>query len=118
MFISAALASDVAVTASQEPSIFASMIPLVIIFVLFYVLVLRPQSKRIRAHADLLKALQAGDKVVTGGGLLGTIVSVQDDHFVVEIASGVQVRAQKHTISALQEQPVAAAAANDTKAKK
>lgn len=117
MFISAAMASDLAAAAPQQPSIFASMIPLVIIFVLFYVLVLRPQSKRIRAHADLLKALNKGDKVITGGGLFGTIVSVQDDHFVVEIASGVHVRAQKHTISALQQQDDVVAA-NDTKAQK
>lgn len=117
MFISTALASDVAAMTPQEPSVFASIIPLVIIFILFYVLVLRPQSKRIRAHADLLKALAAGDKVVTGGGLLGTIISVQDDHFVVEIASGVQVRAQKHTITALQ-QPAVIAPVSDTKNKK
>lgn len=117
MFISAAMAADVSATLPQEPSIFASMIPLVIIFVLFYVLVLRPQSKRIRAHGELLKALQEGDKVITGGGLFGTIVSIHDDHFMVEIASGVHVRTQKHTINALQGQPVAAVA-NDTKAQK
>lgn len=117
MFISAALASDVAAAAPQEPSVIASIIPLVIIFILFYVLVLRPQSKRIRQHADLLKALQAGDKVITGGGLFGTIVAVHDDHLEVEIAPGVSVRAQKHTISALQNQPMIVAA-NDLKTKK
>lgn len=108
MFISPAFATDVAAITPQEPSIFASIIPLVIIFILFYVLILRPQSKRIRAHADLLKALKAGDKVVTGGGLLGVITAVQDDHFVVEIAPNIQVRAQKHTIQSLQDQVVAA----------
>lgn len=107
MFISPAFADAAATAASSEPSLLTSMLPLVLIFVLFYVLVLRPQSKRIRAHAEMLKAIKTGDKVVTGGGLFGTVVAVGDSDVTVEIANNVHVRAQKHTISALQETPVA-----------
>lgn len=117
MFISPAFAADVAAATPQEPSIITSILPLVVIFILFYVLVLRPQSKRIRAHAELLRALQVGDKVITGGGLFGVITGVSDTDFTIEIAPGVNVRAQKHTISALQETPIIAAA-NDIQPKK
>jgi len=106
MLISPAFAADAAAAAPQDPSLLMTIMPLVVIFALFYLLVLRPQSKRIRAHADLVQALKAGDKVVTGGGLYGTIVSISDKDMVIEIAPGVNVRAQKHTISALQETPV------------
>lgn len=110
MFISPAFAEAAAATPPEGPSMLMSALPLIIIFVLFYVLVLRPQSKRIREHADLLQALKAGDKVVTGGGLYATVVKIEGGDITVEIAPGVQVKAQKHTITALQELQ----AANDT----
>lgn len=102
MFISPAFA-DAAAATPTEPSFLMSILPLVLIFVLFYVLVLRPQSKRIRAHAEMQKGIKAGDQVVTGGGLFGTVVAVSDTDITVEIARGVTVRAQKHTISAVQD---------------
>lgn len=108
MFISPAFA-DAAAAAPQEPSFLMSILPLLLIFALFYVLVLRPQSKRIRAHAEMQKAIQPGDQVVTGGGLFGTVVAVTEADITVEIAKGVTVRAQKHTISAIQEAPADAA---------
>jgi len=106
MFISQAFAQEAATVAANEPSVLTSMLPLIVIFALFYILVIRPQSKRMKAHAQLLQALKAGDKVVTGGGLHGKIVSVGDKDMVIEIAPGVNVIAQKHTISALQEEAV------------
>ena len=115
MFISPAFAQEAAATAAEQPSMFVSMLPLVIIFVLFYLLVIRPQSKRIKAHGEMLGGLKAGDKVVTGGGLFGTIVNVGDTDMTIEIAPGVNVKAQKHTISAMQEAPKPA---NDVKAVK
>ena len=106
MFFSSAFAADVATDIAAntptEPNFLMSALPLVVIFALFYLLVLRPQSKRIRAHNDLLQTLKPGDKVVTGGGFYGTIVSVDAAEMVIEIAPGVHVHAQKHTISALQ----------------
>jgi preprotein translocase subunit YajC len=108
MFISPAFAQDAAAaTTSSGPSTLMTMLPLLIIFVLFYLLVIRPQSKRMREHGELLKQLKAGDKVVTGGGLYGKIISVDDKDMTIEIAPGVNVKAQKHTVSALQETPAA-----------
>lgn len=104
MFISPAFAQEATEAAAQEPSILTSMLPLIIIFALFYLLVIRPQSKRMKTHAALLQALQIGDKVVTAGGIYGKVVSISEKEMVVEIAPGVNVTAQKHTISALQEQ--------------
>lgn len=121
MFISQAWADAAATTAkAAEPaaaggSAWASMLPLLLIFVLFYLLVIRPQSKRIKEHQEMLGALKPGDKVVTGGGLYATVVKIDGNDVVVEIASGVQVKAQKHTVTSLQALPVAA---NDSKDKK
>ena len=102
-FITSAFAQDTVAAAQQSPSMLTSILPLVVIFALFYLLVIRPQSKRMKAHAELLQALKAGDKVITGGGLYGKIIAVGDTDMTIEIAPGVNVKAQKHTISALQE---------------
>lgn len=119
MFITPAWAQEAAATATnaaaQTPSAWTSLLPLVVIFVLFYLLIIRPQSKRIKEHQQLLQGLQPGDKVVTGGGLYGTIVKVVDNDVIVEIAPNVHVKAQKHTITSLQE---VAHPANDSKAPK
>ena len=118
MFISQAWAdaatatADAAAAAQGAPSVWTSMLPLFVIFALFYILILRPQSKRIKEHQAVLQGLKAGDKVVTGGGIYATVVKVTDNDVIVEIASGVQVKAQKHTITSIQELPTPA---NDTK---
>jgi preprotein translocase subunit YajC len=79
-----------------------SLAPLVLIFVVFYFLLIRPQQKRAKDHKTMLGALRRGDKVVTGGGIVGTIARVpSDDEIVVEIADGVRVRVLRSTISAV-----------------
>ena len=104
MFISPAWA-DTAAAAPQTGSTWMSLLPLVIIFVFFYLLVLRPQGKKIREHQSMLMALKQGDKVVTAGGIYATVVKVSDAEVTLEIASGVHVKAQKHTVSSMQEMP-------------
>src|SRR3954462_13216541 len=70
-----------------------SFLPLVLIFVVFYFLLIRPQQKKLKDHKGMLEALRRGDRVVTGGGIIGTITKVgADDELVVEIAEGVRVR--------------------------
>lgn len=114
MFISPAWADAATTTAAAAPasSPWVSLIPLLIIFVLFYMLIIRPQSKRIKEHQELVGGLKTGDKVVTGGGIFATVVKVNDNEVTLEIAPGVNVKAQKHTISTLQDMPKPA---NDTK---
>ena len=78
-----------------------SMLPLVIIFVVFYFLLIRPQQKRQKEHKDLIGKLVTGDEVVTAGGVLGKVTEVGESFVHVEIADGVQVKVQRHTICAV-----------------
>ncbi len=97
------------------------LLPLVLIFVVFYFLLIRPQQKKAKAHRSMVEALKRGDKVVTGGGLLGTVTKAPEGGEVqVEIADGVRVKVMRHTIQEIltKPQPAAKAAgkspANDT----
>ncbi|MDX8387607.1 MAG: preprotein translocase subunit YajC [Ghiorsea sp.] len=81
---------------------FASLIPLVLIMVIFWVLLIRPQQKRMKEHAAVIKELKKGDKIVTGGGFLGQITDVKDNFLVVELAEGVRVKVKQDTILDLQ----------------
>lgn len=76
-------------------------LPLIIIFVLFYFLLIRPQTKKAKEHRAMIDALGSGDEVVTGGGLLGRITDVGDQFVTVEFADGVTMKVQKHTIAAV-----------------
>jgi preprotein translocase subunit YajC len=79
-----------------------AFLPLILIFVVFYFLLIRPQQKKMKDHKVMLGAIRRGDKVVTGGGIVGTVTKVIDDHeVVVEIADEVKVRVQRHLISSV-----------------
>ncbi|MDX8410000.1 MAG: preprotein translocase subunit YajC [Mariprofundales bacterium] len=79
----------------------ASMVPLVLIMVIFYFLLIRPQQKRFKAHKTMIDELKKGDKVITGGGLYGQVMDVHEDILKVEIADGVRVRIKRDTVTAL-----------------
>jgi preprotein translocase subunit YajC len=78
-----------------------SLLPLVLIFVVFYFLLIRPQSKRQKEHRELVAALSVGDEVTTAGGLLGKVVEAKESFVRVEVADNVVLTVQKHTISAV-----------------
>jgi len=79
-----------------------AFLPLILIFVVFYFLLIRPQQKKAKEHKAMLGAIRRGDKVVTGGGIVGTVTKVIDDNEVaVEIAEGVKVRVQRGLISSV-----------------
>jgi preprotein translocase subunit YajC len=78
-----------------------SLLPLVLIFVVFYFLLIRPQTKRQKEHREMVAAISSGDEVTTGGGLLGKVVAVKDSFVQIEIADNVVVTVQKHTVSAV-----------------
>lgn len=81
-------------------SAFASFIPLILIFLIMYFLLIRPQQKKLKEHQAMVEALRKGDQVVTAGGVVGKVTRVRDDGEVeVEIAQGVNVRIVKHTIT-------------------
>jgi preprotein translocase subunit YajC len=76
--------------AAPQPSPFGFLLPMLLIFVIFYFLLIRPQTKRQREHEGMLKALEKGDRVVTSGGLHGAVVGVTDDVLTLEIGEGGQ----------------------------
>ena len=76
-----------------------SFLPLILIFVVFYFLLIRPQQKKVKAHREMVGNLRRGDSVVTGGGIIGKVTKVLDDNRVeVEIADNVRVQVAKGTI--------------------
>jgi len=78
-----------------------SMAPLVIIFVVFYFLLIRPQSKRQKEHRELIDNLSKGDEVTTAGGVLGKITDVKDNFVKIQVADNVVITVQKHTVGAV-----------------
>jgi preprotein translocase subunit YajC len=79
----------------------AGLLPLVLVFVVFYFLLIRPQTKRQKEHREMVAALQKGDEVTTAGGLLGKVTEVKDNFVKIEVAANVILTVQKHTVSAV-----------------
>ncbi len=79
---------------------FVQMVPILLMFVIFYFLLIRPQQQRLKQHRELISNIRRGDTVVTSGGIVGTVTKVRDDNEVeVEIAKDTRVRVVKGTIS-------------------
>ena len=112
MFISPAYAQDVG--AAGAGAMVMQLAPLILIFVVFYFLLIRPQQKRAKEHRTMLAALKRGDRIITAGGILGQVTQVKEDspEVEIEIAQGVRVKVVRSTISTLVKPP---AAANDVK---
>jgi preprotein translocase subunit YajC len=88
-----------------EPSIIVQLAPLILIFVVFYFLLIRPQQKRMKEHREMLANLRRGDRVVTGGGIIGQIVKVGEDELTVEIGEGMRVKVLRSTVSSVLSKP-------------
>ena len=115
MFISPAFAQAAASgtgAAGGSASIIANILPLVLIFVVFYFLLIRPQQKRMKDHRTKIDAVKKNDQVVTGGGLVGKVVRVDDLYVDVELAPGMKVKAVKSTLTDVID-PATAKPAND-----
>lgn len=79
---------------------FAQFVPLILIFVIMYLLLIRPQQKKLKEHRAMVEALRRGDQVVTQGGIIGKVSKVKEDgELEVEIAEGVKVRVVKATVA-------------------
>jgi len=96
-FESVAYAQSAGEASSQ--SAFFQFIPLVLILGVFWFLIIRPQQKKQKAHQRMVDSLNKGDKVVTNGGIFGTIVKVGDDRITLEIASKVQINIERQQVS-------------------
>ena len=75
------------------------ILPWLLIFVIFYLLMIRPQQRRVKEHQAAIAAVKKGDEVITGGGIRGRVTKVSEDEAEVEIAQGVKIRVVKSTIS-------------------
>jgi len=94
--ISSAMAQD---AGAQAPSMLGSLLPLILIVVIFWFLLIRPQMKRNKQHRELVAGLSAGDEVVTAGGMLGKITEVGESFVDLELADGVVIKVQRHSVA-------------------
>ena len=94
--------------------ILMSLVPFVLIFIIMWFLIIRPQQQKMKAHRAMVDAVKKGDEVVTGGGLVGKVTKVSDNEVEIELAPNVKVRALKGTLSGVTPRG-APAAANDAK---
>ena len=85
--------------AAQQPSMLASFIPLILIFLIFYFLLIRPQQKKQKEHKVLLDSIQRGDEILSSGGILGKVIKVDNDKLTVEISKGVNVTIIRSTVA-------------------
>jgi len=120
MFISTAYAQ--AAGASSGGGIEA-FLPLILIFVVFYFLLIRPQQKKMKDHKAMLAEIRRGDKIITGGGIVGQVTKVNDENeLIVEIAPDVKVKVRRELVSSVivKTEPVSAKkkADNDDKDEK
>jgi preprotein translocase subunit YajC len=95
-FISSAYAQD----AAQGPGVAFNLLFIGGMFVLFYLILWRPQAKRAKEHRELVGALTKGDEVLTSGGILGRVTKVADDYVTIEVAAGVELNMQKSAVAA------------------
>ena len=77
------------------------LLPMVLIFVIFYFLLIRPQQKKAKQHKGMVADLSKGDEVVTNGGLLGKVTDVGDSFVTVELTENVRIKLQKHAVSSV-----------------
>ena len=101
MFISNAFAQTAPAAAGGAESMFGSLgqlLPLVLMFVVLYFIMIRPQMKKQKEHKAMIDALAKGDEIVTAGGLLGRVTTVAESFVSLEVSSGVEVQCQRSAV--------------------
>lgn len=112
MFSSPAYASTgAAASGGSAAFLISNVAPLLLIFVIFYFLLIRPQSRQVKLHRDMIMAVKRNDTAVTNGGLIGKVTKVEEGEIELEIASGTRVRVVKSMLSEVR--PHGAKPAND-----
>lgn len=101
--------------AGQGSGGLTAFIPLILMFVIFYFLLIRPQQKKAKEHREMISNLKKGDRILTSGGLYGTITGADDNTLTVEIAEKVRVKINRGNVAALAQtsQPVQPAKGKD-----
>jgi preprotein translocase subunit YajC len=98
VFISDAFAQAAPAAAASTESSLLSMLPLVLMFVVLYFVMIRPQMKRQKEHKAMIEALAKGDEVVTAGGVLGKVTRLGESYVHVEVAGGVELQVQRNAV--------------------
>jgi len=88
-------------TAATQPSLIMQLVPFILIAVIFYFLLIRPQSKQMKETQKMLDALKPGDKILTRGGMIGTISSIREKEVDVEVAKNVKISFARTAISSV-----------------
>lgn len=101
--------------AGQQPNPIMSFVPLILMFVIFYFLLIRPQQKKQKEHRMMLENLKRGDRIITAGGIYGRIVEVRDDILTVELAKDVQVQLSRGSVAAVVQKDAKDQAAKESK---
>lgn len=86
-------------TAQQQPGLLESLLPLIVLLVVFYFLLIRPQMKRQKEHRNMVSNLQKGDEAVTNGGLAGKVIKVGENYLDFEIAEGTVVKVSRESVN-------------------
>ena len=97
--IASAHAQEAASAVAGEPSVLSGILPLILMLVVFYFLLIRPQQKKIANHKKMVDALRRGDKVVTSGGIYGTIAKVEEEQLQLDIAENTRVKIDKNSVA-------------------
>ena len=98
MFISSAFAQTAPAAGGDMQSSLMGMLPLVLMFVVLYFVMIRPQMKKAKEHKNMVEALANGDEVVTAGGLLGKVTKLTEGFLTVEVSTGVEVQLQRSAV--------------------
>ena len=85
--------------ATQGPGLLASLMPLLVLFAIFYFLIIRPQQKQMTEHQKMIDELKKGDEIVTNGGLIVEVVKVEDNFFKVKNADGTMMKLSKEYVA-------------------
>lgn len=100
MFLSPSFASlAAAAPAAGAPSLLIQFLPFILIFVVFYFLLIRPQQQKMKQHRDMIANLRRGDEVITQGGMIGKVTRLADNEATIEVADGVRIKVIKGTIA-------------------
>jgi preprotein translocase subunit YajC len=99
LLISEAIAQTNEAGVPPEPSAASNFIPLVLIFMIFYFFIIRPQQKKLKDHNQMVDSIKKGDEIITGGGMLGKVVKVEDNVLHLEVAPDMVVKVLRSTVS-------------------
>ncbi len=86
-------------TKQKNPGLLDMLIPMILMFIIMYVILIKPQQKKQKQHQELVKKLKAGDKVVTNGGIHGSIAAVKDKTVLLKVADNVKIEVERLNIS-------------------